>query len=92
MDSATPVTGITFTVTEHVAVFPPSEVLTVIVAVPALLAVTVPLEETVATSGLLDAQVTSWSVASEGLTVAMSWELSPLFNVREVLLIDTPVT
>ena len=55
-----PATGITFavTVTVQVAVLAPSFVLTVIVALPADLAVTTPEEETVATVVLLEVQVT----------------------------------
>ena len=51
----TPVTGYTFSLTdtEHVAVFPPSSVLTVITALPLLTAVTLPFL-TVATAVLLD--------------------------------------
>ena len=59
------------TVTVHVAVLPPSFVLTVIVAVPAALAVTTPEEDTVATDVLLEVQVTDLSVAFEGLIVAV---------------------
>ena len=58
------------TVTVQVAVFPPSLVLTVIVAVPEALAVTKPEEETVATEVLLEDQVTDLSVAFEGVIVA----------------------
>ena len=59
------------TVTEQVAFFPPSLVVTVIVAVPAALAVTDPDVDTVATDVLLEDQVTDLSVALEGVTVAV---------------------
>jgi hypothetical protein len=61
-----------WTVTEHVAFFPPSFVVTVIVAEPADLAVTTPDDDTVATEVLLDDHVTDLSVALEGVTVAVS--------------------
>lgn len=51
--------------------------MTVIVAVPAFLAVTVPPEDTIATDVLLEDQVTFLLVAFEGDTVALSWPLSP---------------
>lgn len=91
-ESVTLVTGTDFTVIEHVAVLPPSAVLTVIVAEPTLLAVIVPSEATEATSELLDVHVTSLFVAFEGLTVAVRLEVSPLLIVREERLRDTPVT
>ena len=59
------------TVTVHVAVLDPSDVVTVIDAVPAAFAVTMPLEDTVAIDVLLDVQVTDLSVAFEGVTVAV---------------------
>lgn len=71
-ERVTPVTETAFTVTEQEAVLLPSAVVTVILAVPILFAVTVPSEATVATSGLFDVQVTSLLVAFEGLTVAVS--------------------
>ncbi len=71
-ESVTLVTGTDFTVTEQEAVLLPSAVVTVILAVPILFAVTVPSEATEATSGLLDVHVTSLFVAFEGLTVAVS--------------------
>ena len=69
----TPVTGTVgaLTVTEQVAVLPPSVVVTVMVVVPALFAVTMPDEETVATDVLLEDHVTLLSVALEGVTVAV---------------------
>lgn len=74
LSKLTPVTAIVWalTVTEHVACFPPSFVITVIVADPAALAVTTPELETVATEVLLEDQDTDLSVAFEGVTVAVS--------------------
>ena len=68
----TPVTatGIS-TVTSHVAVLPPSTVVTVMVAVPFAFAVTTPFA-TVATAGLLLSHVTALFVAFAGATVAAS--------------------
>ena len=70
----TPVTATfcAWTVTEHVAVLPPSFVVTEIVVEPAALAVTTPEDDTVATDVLLEDQVTDLSVAFEGVTVAVS--------------------
>ena len=87
----TPVTG-TVTVTEHVAVLLPSAVVTVIVAVPAAMAVTKPDVETVATDVLLLFQVTFLFVALEGETVAVSVSVALGARVREVLFKLTPVT
>ena len=66
------VTLIELTVTLHVAVFKPSVVVTVIVALPIPLKETTPDGETIATFGLLDAQATVLSVASVGFIVAIS--------------------
>ena len=73
MSKLTPVTEtvLALTVTIHVAVFPPSLVFTVIIAVPAAFAVTTPEDDTVATDVLLDDQVTDLSVAFEGVIVAV---------------------
>jgi hypothetical protein len=59
-EAVTPVgaSGTLFTVTAHVAVKPPSVVVTVIVALPADTAVTRPLELTVATPSALELHVT----------------------------------
>jgi hypothetical protein len=54
------------TVTSHCAVKPPSSVVTVIVAVPSLRAVTVPSGETLATSSSLDAHIIFLFVAFSG--------------------------
>ena len=90
----TPVTEtvLAFTVTVHVAVFPPSLVFTVIVAVPAAFAVTTPEEDTVATEVLLEVQVTDLSVAFEGVIVAVNVWVSPSVIVRDVLSRLTPKT
>ena len=90
----TPVTGTigADTVTEHVAFFPPSFVVTVIVADPAAFAVTTPELETVATDVLLEDQVTDLSVALAGDTVAVSIWVSPTVIDRDVLFRLTPVT
>lgn len=85
------VTGIV-TVTEHVAFLLPSSVVTVIVVVPAPLAVTNPDAETVATEVLLLLQVTFLLVALEGDTVAVSCSVAFLARVIEDLLSVTPVT
>ena len=69
-----------FTVTVQLAVFPPSAVLTVMVAVPAPAAFTFPLESTVATFVLLLVQVTDLFVALEGLIVTESFALLPVSN------------
>ena len=71
----------TRTVTVQFAVKPPSSVATVMVAVPALTAVTVPFY-TVATLVLLLVHVTFWFVALDGCTVAVSWTVSPSVRVN----------
>ena len=90
----TPVTAIVaaFTVTEHVAVFEPSFVVTVIVVVPTALAVTTPEDETVATEVLLEDQVTDLSVAFDGDTVAVNAWVSPTVIESDVLFKLIPVT
>ena len=66
------------TVTAQAAVrLLPSLVVAVIVAVPGATAVTRPFASTVATPSLLLVQVTVWSVASSGNTVAASCRVSP---------------
>ena len=81
-----------FTVTAQVAVLLPSVVFTVIVALPADLAVTTPELETVAIEVLFDDQVTDLSVAFDGVTVAVSVCVSPSVIVSVVLSRLTPVT
>jgi len=63
--SVIPVTGVGFTVTKHVAVWPPSSVLTVMAALPVAMAVTRPLF-TVAMALLLVSHETAWFVALAG--------------------------
>ena len=79
----------TLTVTSQVAVFP-FAVVTVIVAVPAPTAVTVPFA-TVATFVLEDIQVKVLSVASSGVMVAVKVSLLPLMRESVVLFNVTPV-
>ena len=78
------------TVTEHDAVLP-LLVVTVIIAVPLPIAVTFP-SSTVATDRSELVHVTDLSVALLGKTVAVSVSLSPISNVKDVLLSDTEVT
>ena len=80
------------TVTLQAAVLPPSAVVTVMVASPTALPVTLPLLSTVATPVLEDFQVTFLLAALEGDTVAVSWVAPLTFTVAEVLFSDTPVT
>ena len=87
--SDTPVTGITgsLTVTIHIAVLP-FDVVTVIAAVPAFFAFTMP-PDTVATVVSDDAQVTVLSVALLGDIVAVSVDVFPISSVSAVLLRDS---
>jgi hypothetical protein len=64
----------------------------VIVAVPIVLAVTKPEDDTVATEVLLDVQVTVLLVAFEGVTVATRVSVNPSCIVRDVLFRLTPCT
>jgi hypothetical protein len=81
------------TVAAQLAVLPPSEVVTVMVADPAATGETTPLALTVATEALLVDQVTLSSVASEGLTVAVRAPVAPpTARLRLVGLRLTPVT
>jgi hypothetical protein len=79
------------TVTEQVAVLLPSKVVTVIVALPAETALTVP-PDTVATDVLLLLHDTFLFVALEGETVALSVWLPPTVKDKLVVLRLTPVT
>lgn len=88
----TPETATGFTVTSQVAFFPPSTVVTVMVAVPTVFAVMTPVEETVATAVLLEDQVTDLFVALVGVTTAVSVSVSPTVMVRVVWFRLTPVT
>ena len=78
------------TVTSHVAVWLPSSVVTLIVAVPADTAVTVPFS-TLATFVLFELHVTFWFVASEGTTVAVKVAVAPLTKGNSVWESVTPV-
>jgi len=79
------------TITTHVAVFPPSVVVTVIVAVPAFTPFTTP-AFTVATEVSLDFQATAGLVAPDGKTVDVRVSEAP--TARDVVAFDklTPVT
>ena len=92
--SCTPVTliSLSLTVTLQVAVFPPSSVVTVMVASPAFTPVTLPLASTVAMAASLDFQATFLFAASLGATVAVSVSLSPTRSVIVALFNVTPVT
>ena len=79
------------TVTVHVAVFPLEED-AVMVAVPALTAVTSPYAETAATDSSDDVHVTVISVAFSGRILAVKVAVSPSIKLREVSLIEIPVT
>lgn len=73
------------TVTTHSAVLPPSSVVTVTVAVPALIALTFPafgVTVAVASSDVVNAIVLL--VASSGVTVALSVAVSPTLSVKVV--------
>ena len=74
------------------AVLPPSEVVTVMVAEPALTPVTLPLLSTVATAVLDEAQLTALLLASAGETVAVRLSLAPSLRVTLALLTLTPDT
>ena len=75
--------GVTFTVTLHVALRLVPLMVAVIVALPLALAVTSPDDETLATLVLLDDQSMVY-VASEGVTLAVSFLVSPFSIVRDV--------
>jgi hypothetical protein len=80
------------TVTEQVAVLLPSAVVTVIMALPKVLAVTTPVSETVATAVLLLLHDTDLFVALEGATVAVNVSMTPNSRASVFLFKDTPVT
>ena len=78
------------TVTSQDAVLFPSSVVTVILAVPVVTAVTSPFSSTVAASGLDDSQVTFLFVAFSGATVAVNCRVSPTWvSVALVLFSST---
>ena len=87
-----PPIDVSLTVMLHVAFFPPSFVVTVIVAVPVAFAVTTPVEETVMIEVLLEDQVIVLLVALEGITVAVSVFVSPTIIDNDALFKLTPVT
>jgi len=93
-DNVIPDTGtfLAVTVTVQLLLNPPSAVLTVIVVVPTLSALTLPLEFTVATDSLFDDHVTCLSVAFDGATVAPRVDALASSNVKVDLDIATPVT
>ena len=80
----------TFTV--QLAVYPPSSVFTVIVAVPVDTAVITPFDETVAIDSFELVHVIFWFVASVGVIVAVKFSVSPVFIFKLVLSKATPVT
>ena len=84
---AIPVTLMTFsfTVISHLAFTPLSSDVAVIFAVPALMALTMPSAETVATASLSLVQVTSLLVALSGEIVASSEAWSPTVNSNVLL-------
>ena len=84
--------GGALTVIVSVAVKLPSAVVAVIIACPALPAVTKPEELTDATAVLLEDQVTDWFVALLGATVARSWSVPPTVRVLLDSFSVTPVT
>ena len=94
LSSVTPVTATVaaFTTILQVAVFPPSLVVTVMVASPAFMAFTFPLSLTPATSGALLVQVMDLSVALDGVTVAVRVVVSPSTIEISVLSRLMPVT
>ena len=86
------VTAAGLTVTAQAAVKPPSLVVTVILAVPAAIADTRPLELTEAAFLLLVDHLTPGLVASGGATVAVSCKVDPAVMVAVVWFRVTPVT
>src|SRR5699024_5561558 len=92
--TVTPVTAVVLAVTVKVqtAVLLPSLVVTVMSALPALTAVTLPLLSTVAIAASDDANVTVLSDAVDGATVATKLPVAPSSNDKVVLSNVTPVT
>ena len=80
------------TVTEHVTFLPPSEVVQVIVADPAALAVTVPSDATVATDLLLEVHETAVFVALLGEIDGVNLYVCPMLNDNTVGETETLVT
>ena len=75
------------TTTSHVAVYPPSCVVTVIAALPNPTAVIVPLLSTVATFVSLEVQATDLSVAYSGNTVGIRVSVSSINKIEKVYLV-----
>ena len=69
----------------------PSAVVAVIVALPVAIAVTKPVDDTVAMQLSLEVQTTDLSVALVGETVAVSWTVWSRYNVADVLLSEIDV-
>ena len=86
------VTGMPVPVTLTAALRLPSSVVAVTCAVPAPVMVSRPLEETVATAGLLLFQITFRLVALVGVTVADSCWVLPTFKLTTEGLTLMPVT
>ena len=80
------------TVTIHDAVKLPSTVVTVMVAVPSFIPVTLPISSTVATVGLLLDHVTALLVAPKGITEAFNCIICPVEMLISLLSRVTPVT
>src|SRR5690606_22381379 len=78
-----------FTVTDVVSVKLPSLVVNVIVQVPSLIAVTNPVEDTVATSVLSLDQIPVLSVALLGETVSVNCEVFPISSSNVAGVIET---
>jgi DNA-binding XRE family transcriptional regulator len=85
-------TATLLTVTVQNAVLPPSAVVTVIVAVPALTPVTTPPVDTVTTVGLSLIHVTFWFVALVGVIATKRVSVPPTKRLVDALFSDTPVT
>lgn len=80
------------TVMTHVALkLLPSAVVAVIVALPVAIAVTRPVDDTVAILLSLEDHTTDLSVALDGETVAVSWTVWSKYNVADVLLSEIDV-
>jgi hypothetical protein len=75
-----------------VAVLLPSAVVTVMVAIPALMAVTFPVASTMAISSLSLFQMTALFAAFSGDTVVIKLKSSPIATVFAVSLMMIPVT
>lgn len=84
--------AICLTVTLHIAVrLVPSDVFAVITASPVDFAVTKPVEDTIATLGLLDVHVTEGLDVVVGRTVTVSCNVLPVYKVASVSLSEMEV-